>query len=85
MPGRDQASPTLLAKGPGFVLYALMDFLVDQYFPIVAALEEDVGYLEEQLIGDVDEPVSRTTLTHIYRLKRDAGSKITISGGPDRY
>jgi magnesium transporter len=68
---RCEASPTLLAKGPGFVLYALMDFLVDQYFPIVAALEEDVGHLEEQLIGDDDEPVSRTTLTHIYRLKRD--------------
>jgi magnesium transporter len=68
---RCEASPTLLAKGPGFVLYALMDFLVDQYFPIVAALEEEVGYLEEQLIGDVDEPVNRTTLTHIYRLKRD--------------
>ena len=25
----------LLAKGPGFVLYALMDFVVDQYLPIV--------------------------------------------------
>jgi magnesium transporter len=68
---RCEASPALLAKGPGFVLYALMDFLVDQYFPIVAALEEDVAQLEEQLIGDADQPVSRTTLTDIYRLKRD--------------
>jgi len=68
---RCEASPTLLAKGPGFVLYALVDFLVDQYFPIVAALEEDVAGLEEQLIGDIDQPISRTTLTHIYRLKRD--------------
>jgi magnesium transporter len=48
-----------------------MDFLVDQYFPIVAALEEDVGDLEEQLIGDADQPVNRSTLTRIYRLKRD--------------
>jgi magnesium transporter len=68
---RCEATPRLLAKGPGFVLYALMDFLVDQYFPIVAALEEDVGHLEEQLIGDADQPVNRTTLTDIYRLKRD--------------
>jgi magnesium transporter len=68
---RCEASPGLLAKGPGFVLYALMDFLVDQYFPIVAVLEEDVGDLEEQLIGDADQPVNRRTLTQIYRLKRD--------------
>jgi magnesium transporter len=68
---RCEATPALLAKGPGFVLYALMDFLVDQYFPLVAALEEEVAHLEEQLVGDTGQPVSRTTLTRIYRLKRD--------------
>ena len=68
---RCEATPALLAKGPGFVLYALMDFLVDQYFPHVAALEEEVAHLEEQLVGDTGQPVSRTTLTRIYRLKRD--------------
>ena len=68
---RCEASPVLLSKGTGFVLYALMDFLVDQYFPIVVALEEDIAHLEHQLIGDTSEPVSRTTLTHIYRLKRE--------------
>ena len=25
----------LLAKGPAYVLYALMDFVVDQYLPVV--------------------------------------------------
>ena len=68
---RCEASPALLAKGPGFVLYALMDFLVDQYFPIVGALEEDIARLEEQLIGDSGEPIDRSTLTHTYRLKRE--------------
>jgi magnesium transporter len=68
---RCEATPALLAQGPGFVLYALMDFLVDQYFPLVAALEEAVAALEEPLIGATDAPVSRTTLTAIYRLKRD--------------
>ena len=69
---RCEATPALLAKGPGFVLYALMDFLVDQYFPLVAALEEDVARLEEQLVGDA--PTSRSAArrsTRIYRLKRD--------------
>jgi magnesium transporter len=35
------------------------------------ASEEDVAHFEEQLIGDADEPVSRSTLTQIYQLKRD--------------
>src|SRR6188474_2852803 len=32
---RCESTPQLLAKGPGYVLYALMDFVVDQYLPIV--------------------------------------------------
>ena len=68
---RCEASPPLLAQGPGFVLYALMDFLVDQYFPIVAAFEEDVAELEEQLFGDTGEAISRETVERIYNLKRD--------------
>ena len=31
--GRCETAPQLLGQGPGFVLYALMDFIVDQYFP----------------------------------------------------
>ncbi len=68
---RCEASPSQLAKGPGFVLYALMDFLVDQYFPIVEAFGEEVADLEEQLLADSEERVSRATLTRIYQLKRD--------------
>ncbi|HET9923544.1 MAG TPA: hypothetical protein VFS98_05440 [Methylomirabilota bacterium] len=39
---RCEATPRLLAKGPGFVLHAIMDFVMDQYFPIVDALEDDI-------------------------------------------
>ena len=49
---RCESTPQLLNKGPGFVLYAFMDFLVDQYFPVVARLEEEVAELEEQLVGE---------------------------------
>ncbi len=30
---RCECTPHLLAQGPGYVLYALMDFVVDQYLP----------------------------------------------------
>jgi len=65
---RCESTPHLLAKGPGFVLYALMDFVVDQYFPIVEALEEQLEELEEEIFGD---RFSRETTGGIYQLKRD--------------
>ena len=65
---RCEAMPQLLTKGPGFVLYALMDFIVDQYLPIVQALEEQLEELEEEIFG---ERFDRNTTGRIYRLKRD--------------
>jgi len=65
---RCEASQRLLAKGPGFVLYALMDFVVDQYFPILEALEEHVVELEEVIFG---EKFLQATTSRIYHLKRE--------------
>ena len=74
---RCEASPQLLAKGPGYVLYALMDFIVDQYSPIVEALEEQLQELEDQIFN---QKFTRDTTEHIYRLKRDLlGLKRTVS------
>lgn len=39
---RCESTPQLLAKGPAYVLYALMDFVVDHYLPIVQGIEEQV-------------------------------------------
>jgi len=65
---RCEATPELLSKGPGFVLYALMDFIVDQYFPIVDALGDDLEALEGAIF---DGSLRRETATRIYQLKRD--------------
>jgi magnesium transporter len=65
---RCEASPRLLSKGPGFALYALMDFVVDQYFPIVDALEDDLEELEGEIFN---ETFSRETMTRIYHVKRE--------------
>ena len=64
---RCESTPHLLAKGPGFVLYALMDFIVDQYFPIVDYFEERLEALEEEIF---DGMLERGTLSRIYELKR---------------
>ena len=64
---RCEANPRLLSLGPGFVLYAIMDFIVDQYFPLVDALEAELEHLEEAIF---EERVSRATTEEIYNLKR---------------
>jgi magnesium transporter len=64
---RCETTPQLLCKGPGFVLYALMDFIVDQYFPIIDVLEDELEALEEEIFGDA---FGRETTQRIYRLKR---------------
>jgi magnesium transporter len=65
---RCEATPHLLAKGPGFVLHALMDFIVDQYFPIVEEIEAELSRFEGQIFSGKSE---RNVTGRIYRLRRD--------------
>jgi magnesium transporter len=65
---RVETTPHLLALGPGFVLYALMDFIVDQYFPVIDALEQRLEDLEDAVFG---ESYSRVTTAQLYRLQRE--------------
>lgn len=65
---RAESTPKLLKQGPAFVLYSVVDFIVDQYFPIVDALEGELQHLENDIFS---EPFSRETTTHIYKLRRD--------------
>ena len=65
---RCESTPHLLRKGPAFSLYAVMDSIVDQYFPVIDALEEALEALEHNVFAD--KPTRETT-TQIYELKRD--------------
>ena len=56
-----------LKRGPAFVLYALMDAIVDRYFPVVDALEAELWKIEEQIFSS---PAHRSTLEQLYQLKR---------------
>ena len=46
---RAEREPELLSHGAGFVLYALMDAVVDRYFPVIDALETELEAIEEQI------------------------------------
>ena len=63
-----EMAPELLQKGPGFALYAVMDSIVDQYFPVIDSLEGELESVEEKIFG---EKPSRETTEQIYQLKRE--------------
>jgi magnesium transporter len=65
---RCEKTPDLLLKGPFFALYAVMDSIVDQYFPLVEELDEELERLEAKVFSG--KP-SRETITEIYQLKRE--------------
>src|SRR5262249_26445349 len=64
---RCEREPELLKHGSGFVLYALIDAVVDRYFPIVDMLESDLEDIEE-LIFARNSP--RANTERLYELKR---------------
>lgn len=65
---RCESEPHLLSKGSGFVLYALMDEIVDRYFPIIERLEEDLERLESRIF--VGKNV-RANVEKLYGLKQN--------------
>src|SRR5262249_3982005 len=66
--GRCEATPVHLKFGPGFVLYAIMDFVVDNYFAVIEHFEDRLGKLEERIFGG-SRP-QRDVAQRIYDLKR---------------
>jgi len=65
---RCEDHPEFLAMGPGAALYALMDFVVDNYAPVVDAFEADLKILEKDIF---DGAFNRQTIERLYELKRE--------------
>jgi magnesium transporter len=62
-----EASPLMLAHGVDYVLHAILDFVVDGYFPIVEAIEEDVLAIEHSTL---DAAPDRAQLLRLFALRR---------------
>ena len=67
---RAEREPHQLKKGAGFVLYALVDAVVDRYFPVVDALESDLESIEDHIFGMQGK--QRDNVERLYELKRKA-------------
>lgn len=64
---RCEREPDLLRHGSGFVLYALMDSVVDSYFPVIDALETELERLEERMFAGGS---TRANIEDMYALKQ---------------
>jgi magnesium transporter len=65
---RCEAKPAQMQKGSSFVLYSIMDFIVDSYMPVVEGLQQRFDVLEEAIF---QQRPSRQTLEGLYELKRE--------------
>ncbi len=65
---RCEAMPKQLAKGPGFALYSIMDFIVDNYVPVIDGLRTRFDVLESAVF---QHRPSLQTMEGLYELKRD--------------
>jgi magnesium transporter len=68
---RAEKEPHMLRLGPAFVLYALMDAVVDRYFPVLDMLETELEEIEELIFSQGKQ---RDNIQRLYELKR----KVTI-------
>ncbi|MBB6094103.1 magnesium transporter [Povalibacter uvarum] len=64
---RSEREPELLRYGPGYVLYALIDAVVDRYFPILDRLEDELETLEERIFAGMS---LRDNIEALYALKQ---------------
>ncbi len=68
---RCESEPHLLRQGSGFVMYALMDAVVDRYFPIIDLLETELDSIEERIFAKGE---ARNSIERLYALK----GKVTV-------
>lgn len=66
---RCEREPEHLKRGAGFVLYALMDEVVDRYFPMLDRLETELEEIEARIF---DRGQARHNIERLYGLKQRA-------------
>jgi magnesium transporter len=64
---RCEQEPELLQHGPAYVLYALIDTVVDRYFPVVDHLTAEIEEIEERIFAG---QTTRAQIEALYSLKR---------------
>ena len=65
---RCEAAPDALSDGEDFILYAILDFIVDNYMPVIEAIHSEVEEIEDTVTAG--NP-TQAQVTRLYQLRRD--------------
>src|SRR5215210_3754247 len=65
---RCENSPADLSNGEDFILYAILDFIVDNYMPVIEAIHTEVEAIEDTVL--TGNP-TQAQVTRLYQLRRD--------------
>jgi magnesium transporter len=65
---RCEACPITLAHGEDYILYAILDFIVDNYAPVLESIQAEVETIEDSVLAAALE---QAEIERLYMLRRD--------------
>jgi magnesium transporter len=65
---RAEARPANLAEGEDYIVYAILDFIVDNYFPVLESLNAEVEQIEDDILSTT---ITAEDISRLYTLRRD--------------
>ena len=65
---RCESCPTMLSHGEDYILYGILDFIVDKYAPVLEAIHEEVETIEDSILNKV---LQHSDVDRLYLLRRD--------------
>jgi magnesium transporter len=65
---RCESCPRALARGEDYILYAILDFIVDNYSPVLETNQEEVESMEADVLASA---MTRAQIERMYLLRRD--------------
>jgi magnesium transporter len=65
---RCESCPTVLSHGEDYILYAILDFVVDNYAPVLEEINKEVETIEDSIFKKKLDP---TAIDRLYTLRRE--------------
>ena len=63
-----EACPIVLANGEDYILYGILDFIVDNYMPVIEAVHAEIDEIEDKVFS---EALDEKAIERLYMLRRD--------------
>jgi magnesium transporter len=74
---RLEASPEQLRHGVDYVLHGILDFVVDNYLPVIQSIEDEVAAMERRTL---DTPLRRQEIQRIFQLRAELQRLSRVTG-----